>query len=130
MVVCIGLASPSYFDSLVRPDICSDCFDFRGLAFALWIIFLVPPALVLVVAAWLLRRPRRWPALLPVLVDLGVLGTVAYAGFVVVFGPQTTQVDAPPFLVGVLQVLLVVIPAVVSLILAIILLSRPRPAAS
>lgn len=129
MIACIGLASPSYLDQLVRPDICSDCFDFRGSSFVLWTVFLTPPTVVLLVATWLLRRPRKWLALLPLLVDLGLLGTAAYAGLVAAFGPPTSQVDAPPFLVGVLQVLLVVIPAVVSLVLALILLSRRlRPA--
>ena len=122
MVVAVLLASPSYFDRLVRPTICTDCYDFRGLDFILWALFLAGPALVLLAATWLLRPNRILAAVLPLIVDLVVLGFAAYA-LLGAFGKPTDAVDAPAFPVQVLQVLLVLIPAVITLVLALLVLN-------
>ena len=121
MVVAVLLASPSYVDRLSRPTICTGCYDFRGLDFILWALFLAGPALVLLAATWLLRPNRILSAVLPLIVDLVLLGFAGYA-LLGAIGKPTDAVDAPAFAVQVLQVLLVLIPAVITLVLALLVL--------
>jgi hypothetical protein len=122
MVAAILLASPSYLDRLLRPTVCSDCYDFRGLDFFIWTAFLVPPALVLIAATWLMRPSRILAALLPLMVDLVVLGFAAYASLDTL-GRPTSAVDSATVPVQVLQLILVIMPAVVTAVLALLLLN-------
>lgn len=81
--------------------------DLRGLSFVLAALFLGPPALVLLATCWLWRRPRRWPAAFPLLVDVAVIGAVLID--LVAFA--RTRSANPNIVV---QVLLGLVPAVVS----------------
>ena len=120
MVVGILLASPSFFDRLLRQT--TTGLDFRGLDFALWAVFFGPLAVLLGAATWGLRPSRIWAAVLPLIVDLIVLALLAYA-FLAAIAQPSTNPDAPPLPVEILQVLLVLIPAVVTLILVVVLLN-------
>jgi hypothetical protein len=120
LLAVIGMTVPSYFEYLTRPPNCTPemlCIDLRGLPFEVSATFLGPPVLMLVAAFWLWRRPRRWPAVLPIVVDVAVI-TVVLVDIVdfVRTGSQDPNI--------VVQVLLGLVPALVSLILAALLL-RP-----
>jgi hypothetical protein len=126
IVVAIMLASPDYIDRLVRPTICPDCFDFRGLAFSLWVMFFAPIALAIVAVAWALRPGRIWLAWLALAVDLLILGLIAYSLVVAVRGHWGTYAYAPAVPVQMLQALLVFVSDLVSLILLVLLLNAAR----
>ena len=81
--------------------------DLRGLSFVLAALFLAPPALLLLTTYWLWRRPRRWPAVLPLLVDVAVIGVV----LIDLIAFAQTRSANPNIVV---QVLLGLVPAVVS----------------
>jgi hypothetical protein len=120
LLVIFGVTIPGYLDYLSHPMICKPsewCLDFRGLPFLLAALFLGPPALILLLTAWLWRRPRRWPAVLPLLVDAAVIGFVLLN---LVEFARTRSLEPT----GVAQMLLALIPAVVSLTLVIALLRR------
>lgn len=130
LLVTVGLTIPSYLDYVLHPMSCRPdewCMDLRSLPFLFAASFLGPPALLLLTTYWLWRRPRRWPAALPLLVDVAVIGVVLIdlIGFA-----QTRSAD--PNIV--IQVLLGLVPAVVSLTLILALLrrwdsSKPTPGA-
>ncbi len=122
LVLLIGPAVPSYLDQQFHPMSCGPgpwCIDLRGLAFELSAVFLGPPALLLLVTAWLWRRPRKWPAALPLVLDVVLIGLVIYDAFIVA---QSGFDDDPPILA---QVVFGLVPAAVSLALTLAVL-RPR----
>lgn len=109
---------PEFLDHLFRPLICPAnewCMDFRGLTFLVYAIVLVPLAALLLGAAWLLRKRRRWPAILPIAVDVFIL----LAAVSLVFFPSHWP---GPSVVG--QVLLLLVPAIGSLTVVITMLRR------
>ena len=121
LAVLIGQSIPQYLDYVLHPSTCTPdgwCMDLRGLEFELSVIFLGPPLLLLLVTSWLWRRPRRWPAVLPTLVDLAFIGLVIYD---VVSAAQNRHDQNPPVLA---QVVLVLFPAVASLTALLPLLRR------
>jgi hypothetical protein len=122
LVVVIGLAVPSYLDQQFHPMSCGPgpwCIDLRGLAFELSAVFLGPPALLLLATAWLWRRPRKWPAALPLVLDVVLIGLVIYDASIVA---QSGYDDDPPILA---QVVFGLVPAAVGLALTFAVL-RPR----
>ena len=126
LVVLIGQTVPSYLDYRLHPMNCGPgpwCLDLRGLAFELSAVFLGPPALFLLVTAWLWRQPRRWPAAVPILVDVAFIGLVIYDAISVA---QTGHDQDPPILV---QVVLGLVPAAVTLALTLLVLRRKPGAA-
>ncbi len=126
LVVLIGLAAPNYFDQLLHPLSCAPgewCMDLRGLEFELSAVFLGPPALLLVLTAWLWRRPRKWPAALPLIVDVAFIALVVYDALVVT---QSGHDQYPSILA---QAVFGLIPAVVSLAFTLPMLRRTRGAA-
>lgn len=122
IVIAVLLASPDFVDRLVRPTICAHCWDFRGLAFVIWVVFFTPPALALLAAAWALRPGRIWPSWLALGVDLAVLGLVAYGLLLAATGQYRTS-DAATAAVQLLQALLVLGSDLVSLLLLVLLLN-------
>jgi hypothetical protein len=119
LVVVIGLAVPSYMDQQFHPMSCGPgpwCIDLRGLAFELSAVFLGPPALLLLVTAWLWRRPRKWPAVLPIVLDVVLIGLVIYDAFIVA---QSGYDGDPPILA---QVVFGLAPAAVGLALTLAVL--------
>jgi hypothetical protein len=125
MVACVALTSPSLSDRLFNGyDFGSEGLPFNrlfsgsnygsdGLAFALWTVVLAPAGLVILAAAWRLNRRGRWPVLLPVLLNillLAVLGFTGFVGFVGRLDPVHSGLGAP-------QILVVVVPAVASLVM-------------
>ena len=129
------LASPDFIDRLLRPTICTGCLDFRGLAFVLWAVFFTPAALALVAVAWALRLDRIWLSWLALVVELVLLGLIAYSLLLAVTGHWATYDYAPPVSVQMLQALLVFVPDLLSLLLLVLLLNaaygssdrQPRP---
>lgn len=120
LFVVVGLTIPGYLDHLFHPFSCNPdqwCLDFRGIPFVIATLLLGPPALTLLVTIWLWRRPRRWPAVLPLLVDVAVIGVVLVD--LIEFARTGSQ---EPNIVA--QVLLGLVPAIVSLILVVALLRR------
>jgi hypothetical protein len=123
LLAVVGLTVPSYLEYLTHPISCTAgelCLDFRDLPFVAATAYLGPPAFVLLTTFWLWRRPRRWPAALPILVDVAVfVMQVAYYPFV--FIPDFNRPTITNPLVA-LQVLLMLIPAAISLTLVLALL--------
>src|SRR5713226_5482490 len=121
LIVVIGLAAPSYLDQLLHPLSCGPgqwCMDLRSLAFEFSALFLGPPALLLLVTAWLWRRPRKWPAALPLVLDMVLIGLVIYDAFMVA---QSGHDEYPPILV---QVVFGLVPAAASLALTLSVLKH------
>jgi thiamine biosynthesis protein ThiS len=132
LLVVIGLAIPSYLDFLFRPLNCRPdqwCLDFRGLTLGLTAVSMGPPAFLLLTTYWLWRRPRRWAAAIPLLVDVTILGMeVVYPRLIAEamsfsYSGRTMEATFVASLVGV-QVLLLLIPAVASLTLVLALIRR------
>jgi hypothetical protein len=121
-VIAILFAAPDFIDRLVRPTICTGCWDFRGLAFIVWVVFFAPVVLLLLAAAWALRPDRIWPSWLALVVDLAVLGLISYSVLLVVTGNGGTSDYAPPW-VQILQALLVLVSDLVSLLFLILLVN-------
>jgi hypothetical protein len=120
LLVVLGLTIPNYMDYLLHPLTCRPdqwCMDLRGLPFVLATSFLLPAALLLLATYWLWRRPRRWPAVLPLLVDVAVISTV-----IIDINAFIRTRSAEPNIV--VQLLLGMLPAVVSLTLILALLRR------
>ena len=120
LLLVVGFTIPGYLDYRLHPMSCRPdewCMDFRSLPFIYSAVFLGPPALLLLTTYWLWRRPRRWPAAFPLLVDAAIIG-VALVDLI-----AFAQVgSAEPNIV--LQVLMGLVPAVVSLTLILALLRR------
>ena len=120
LLVVVGVTIPGYLDYRLHPISCRPdewCMDFRSLPFIYSALFLGPPALLLLTTYWLWRRPRRWPAVFPLLVDAAIIG-VALVDLI-----AFAQVgSAEPNIV--LQVLMGLVPAVVSLTLILALLRQ------
>jgi hypothetical protein len=123
-LVVIGLAIPSEVDYLLHPITCTSdlgCLDLRDFEFFGSVAFLGPPTALFLAAYWLWRRPRRWPAALPILADVAIIWVVLID--VVDYGKSGS---AHPD-IG-LQILVGLLPAVVSLALILALLRRLWPA--
>jgi peptidoglycan/LPS O-acetylase OafA/YrhL len=122
-LVVIGLSIPSYVVYVLHPLSCTadlECLDLRGLEFVASVFFLGPPTVLLLAAYWLWRRPRRWPAVLPILADVAIIGVV-FDDLV----NYTKSGSAHPD-IG-LQILVGLLPAVVSLALVLALVRRQWP---
>ncbi|HEV2036332.1 MAG TPA: hypothetical protein VGU71_19435 [Candidatus Dormibacteraeota bacterium] len=120
MLVVIGLTIPSFLDYLFHPIRCTGgelCLDLRGLSFVGSVAFLGLPALLLLATYWLWRRPRRSPAVLPLLIDVAAIAVVT----VDLIEFARTGSAEPNILV---QLLVVLLPAIISLTLVLELLSR------
>ena len=125
LVVCIGFELPGFVDYLTRPLDCAPdawCLDFRGLGFLASAMFLGPPALVLLVADWLWRGPRLWPALVVVVVDVVAIGFILWGVVAAATGHWATDGNGSPSIS--LWTALVLIPAVVTMLLLITPLRR------
>ncbi len=121
LAALIGLSFPKYLDYLLHPLTCTPdqwCLDFRGLDFLISMTFLGPPALLLLVTSGLWRRPRRWPAVLPIVFDVALIGLVIYDAVSVA---RTRYDQNPPVLI---QVIFLLVPAVASLTLLLPFLRR------
>jgi len=120
MIAFLATLLPGYLDYLLRPLNCPAnqwCLDFRGFTFGIDAVVLVPLAGLLVAAAWLWRKRRTWPVILPIGVDLFIL----LAALSLVLFPSNT-LGPSPSVAG--QVLLLLAPAIGSLVLAIAMLKR------
>lgn len=125
MLAAILLSAPSFIDRLVRPTICTDCFDFRGLSFVLFALVFLPPSAVLVAAAWLLPRKPTVIGLIALAIDLAIIGLMGYAVLENAAQPGT-NVDAPPFPLDIVQNALIAIPTLIGFGLGMVTLSRIR----
>jgi len=123
MLAAILLSAPSFIDRLVRPTICTDCFDFRGLSFVLFAFVFLPPSAVLVAAAWLLPRKPTVIVLIALAIDLAIIGLMGYAVLENAAQPGT-NVDAPPFPLDIVQNALIAIPTLIGFGLGMVSLSR------
>lgn len=122
IVIAVMLTVPDYLDRLLRPTICIHCLDLRGLAFVLSVILFAPVVLALIAVAWALRPGRIWPSWLALIVDLALLGLIAYDLLLIVTGNAGTSAYAP-LLVQRLQVLVVFVTDLASLALLVLLLN-------
>ena len=125
MLAAMLLSAPSFIDRLVRPTICTDCFDFRGLSFVLAALVFLPLSAVLVAAAWLLPRKPTVIVLIAVAIDLVIIGLMGYVVLENAAQPGTS-VDAPPFPLDIVQNALIAIPTLVGFGLGMVMLSRMR----
>jgi hypothetical protein len=119
LLVVIGSAVPGELAYLFHPLVCPAdqwCLDFRGLPLLIYLMFLGPPALLLLATVWLWRRQRIWPALLPLVVDAAIIVVVT----VDIFNFARTRTAEPNIAV---QLLLGLVPALVTLTLVLRLLS-------
>ena len=122
MLVVIVLTIPSFLVYLLHPIGCKPdqlCIDLRGLPFLGSVAFLGPPTLLLLTTYWLWRRPRRWPAVLPLLVDVAAIWVVVVD---VIEFARTGSAEPNIFV----QAFVILLPAVVSLILVVVVLRHPR----
>jgi hypothetical protein len=119
-LVVIGLNIPSYVDYVLHPIGCTSdlgCLDLRDLEFVTSVAFLGPPTVLFLAAYWLWRRPRWWPAALPVLADVAIIWVV-----LIDVVDYTKSGSAHPDITA--QILVALMPAVVSLALVLALLRR------
>jgi thiazole synthase/sulfur carrier protein len=132
LLVVVGLAVPSYLDFLFRPLYCAQgqwCLDFRGLALGLTTASLGPPALLLFATYWLWRRPRKWPAAIPLVVGVIVIGSEVVNPHLIAdamsfaTGGRSTE---PPLIYAyaAVQLVLIFIPAVLTSTLVVQLLRQ------
>jgi sulfur carrier protein len=132
LLVVIGLAIPSYLDFLSSPQSCAPgqfCLDFRGSTLEFTAVTLGPPALVLLTTYWLWRRPRKWLAAITILIDAAVIAVEVFDPRLIAEAmsfARNGQPTDPTFIASyvAVQVLLMFIPAVVSLILVLALLRQ------
>jgi len=120
MIAFLATLLPGYLDYLLRPLNCPAnqwCLDFRGFTFGVYAVVLVPLASLLLAAAWLWRERRTWPAVLPIGVDLFIL----LAGISLVLFPSHAP-GPTPSVAG--EVVLILVPAIGSLIVVVALLMR------
>jgi hypothetical protein len=118
LLVVIGLTVPDFLDYLFHPLVCTSdlgCLDLRGLPFVVTAFFLGPLTLLLLVTCWIWRRPRVWPAILPLLVDVVIISIVLDDLYLF----AKTKSMEPNI---VLQLLFGLVPALVSLTLVLTLL--------
>jgi hypothetical protein len=114
LVALILAALPDYLDGLFRPLHCRGwCMDFRGLAFYVGGVVLVPPTLTLMMVAWRWRGENRRPLYPVIAIDVAgiVLGLLSVWSAI---GARTPSL--PPYW---MFPLLVLMPALVSLILVL-----------
>lgn len=128
ILAAVLLSAPSFIDRLVRPTICHDCFDFRGLSFVLFALLLLPPGAVFAAAALLLPRKPTVILLIVVAIDLAIVGLLGYAVLENAAQPGV-NVDAPPFPLEIVQNALIAIPTLLGFGLGIVMLSRIRRSA-
>ena len=132
LLVVVGLAVPSYADFLFRPLHCTQgqwCLDFRGLSFGLTTVSLGPLALLLFATYWLWRRPRRWPAAIPLLVGVVVIGSEILNSHLIAdamsFATSGRSTEPPLiYAYAAIQLVLIFIPAVLTVTLVFQLLRR------
>jgi hypothetical protein len=120
-LVVIALNIPSYVDYFLHPITCTPdqlCLDLRDLDFLASVAFLGPPTVLFLAAYWLWRRPRRWPAALPILADVAIIWVV-----LIDVVDYAKSGSAHPGIAA--QILVALMPAVVSLALVLALLRRP-----
>jgi len=120
-LVVIGLTIPSYVDYVLHPLSCTadlGCLDLRDVESLGSVFFLGPPTVLFLAAYWLWRRPRRWPAVLPILADVAIIWVV-----VIDVVDYAKSGSAHPGIAA--QILMALMPAVVSLALVLALLRRP-----
>ena len=118
MIAFLATILPGYLDYLFRPLDCPAnqwCLDFRGFTFGIYSLVLAPLALLLVAAVWLWRKPRVWPVIGPIGVDLFIV----LAAISLVLFPSQTLGPSPSVHA---QLLLLLAPAVASLLASIVLL--------
>ena len=108
MLACIALASPSLSNRLFNGYGGGS----QGLAFALWTGVLVPAGIIILAAAWQLDRMGTWSVLLPILVNILLLAFLGLTGFT----RFVARVDPAQSGVGTAQILVLVVPAVASLV--------------
>jgi hypothetical protein len=132
LLAVIGLAIPSYLDFRFHPISCpadQGCLDLRDLTIVVTAMSLGPAVLLLLTTYWLLRRPRRWHAALPLAVDIAVVGIQVFDPYLIAEGMTFALNGRPPapsftYSYVAVQVLLMFLPAVVSLTLILALLRR------
>lgn len=117
------LASPDFIDRLLRSSVCTNCMDFRGLAFVLWAVFFAPAVLALNALGWALRPARVWPSWLALAVDRAILGLIVDSLLRVVRRQWGSYRSAPSVPVQILQSLLVLVSDLVSLRLLVLLVT-------
>ena len=103
---------PSFLERITSPPVdCpleTGCFDPTGAAFVIYTLILVPVGGALLAVAWLWRDDsRRWPAIVPVAIDLLLIG-----GAISNLNSPSDPVNNPPVAA---DVLLLLVPAIVSL---------------
>lgn len=125
MLAAILLSAPSFIDRLVRPTICTDCLDFRGLSFVLFALVFLPASAILLAAAWLLPRKPTASVLTALAIDLGTVVLIGYTVLANAAQPGT-NVDAPPFPLDIVQNALIAIPTLIGFGLGMVTLSRMR----
>jgi hypothetical protein len=122
-LVVIGLTIPSEVDYILHPMRCIPdqlCLDLRDFEFLGSVAYLGPPTALFLAAYWLWRRPRRWPAVLPILADVAIIWVV-----LIDVVDYAKSGSAHPD-IG-LQIKVGLMPAVVSLALVLALVQRPWP---
>jgi hypothetical protein len=128
IVAAVLISAPNFIDRLIRPLTCpatSWCLDFRGTDFALWVVFAIPTALMLALAAWQLQPRPRLGITLVLIVDLAILGLSAY-GALQSARYHGVDPDAPPFPWDIAQNVLILVPALASLALVAAVLVQRR----
>ena len=93
----------------------------EGLGVALWTVLLAPVGLVILATARRLYRRGRYPVLPSVLVNILLLAVLGLTGFVGFVG----KVDPVQRGLGPVQILVVVVPAVASLMMLAVLTLPP-----
>jgi hypothetical protein len=78
MIVLLGTVLPGFLGYVTRPPLeCppgDSCFDPSGAGFVIYALVFVPMGAVLVLTAWLWQTDKRWPAVVPIAIDLLLLG--------------------------------------------------------
>jgi hypothetical protein len=132
-MVAMVLAAPDFIDRLERPTSCTfGCIDVRGAVFIALLIFLTPVALALTAAALLLRRGRIWPAWVALALNMALVGFIVLVvlELINVGGSCSDMCDSfdfghVPLLVQQSEEVLLTIPPIASLVVMVLLVSRP-----
>jgi len=78
LIAFLATILPSFLAYVTKTPIAcpadESCFDPSGAAFLIYTLILVPVGAVLVATAWLWQTDRRWPAVVPIAIDLVLLG--------------------------------------------------------
>ena len=116
LIVLLTTLLPGFLDFLNRPTVyCppdESCYDPTGAGFIIYALIFVPVGVVLVVTAWLWQTEKRWPALVPIALDLLLLG----GGISDLDSPRQPVANNPP---PDAELLLLVVPALLSLALIV-----------